>query len=199
MPMTTARRWVPLVALLTMLFAAGTPHLAAWAGAPAESDPGNLPRFSEEREAAARFFVGKHLPELLPLLDQLKKNNPTQYLREVREIFQVTEMLADLREDDPKRYELELKVWKAENRANTLVAQLSTPEQEARKKVEAQLQELAKELVELDMQVLELRAEQLDKELGEVKDELAKMRDNTDKQVKERYEGLLDKARRPKK
>src|SRR5262249_48360253 len=140
-----------------------------------------------------------HLPELLPLLDQLKKNSVVQYQREIREIFQVTEMLADLREDDPKRYELELKIWKAENRANTLVAQLSIPEADVRKKVETQLQDLAKELVELDMQVLELRAEQLDKELGEVKDELAKMRDNTEKQIKDRYEGLLDRARRPKK
>jgi hypothetical protein len=172
-------------------------HLRA--GAPTEGEQSPLPRFTEEREAAALFFVKKHLPELLPLLEELKKNNAPQYEREVRQIFQVTEMLADLREDDPKRYELELKVWKAENKANSLVAQLSTPTEEVRKKVEAQLQDLAKELVELDMQVLELRAEQLDKELGEVKDELAKMRDNVDKQVKDRYEGLLDKARRPKK
>jgi hypothetical protein len=197
--MTTPRRRWPVAVLLAVLLLAGPPRPGLRAGAPAESESGNLPRFSEEREAAALFFVNKHLPELLPLLEQLKKNNTTQYQREIREIFQVTEMLAELREDDPKRYELELKVWKAENRANTLVAQLSTPSDESRKKVEVQLQDLAKELVELDMQVLELRAEQLDKELGEVKDELAKMRDNTDKQVRDRYEGLLDKARRPKK
>jgi hypothetical protein len=197
--MTTTRRWWPAAALLAVVLVGGPPRAGLRAGAPAEGEPGNLPRFSEEREAAALFFVNKHLPELLPLLEQLKKTNTAQYQRQIREVFQVTEMLADLREDDPKRYELELKVWKAENRANTLVAQLSTPNDEARKKVEAQLQDLAKELVELDMQVLELRAEQLDKELGEVKDELAKMRENTDKQVKDRYEGLLDKARRPRK
>jgi hypothetical protein len=174
-------------------------HADLWAGASAEGEPSSLPRFTEEREAAALFFVKKQLPELLPLLEELKKNSAPQYQHEIRAIFQVTEMLADLREDDPKRYELELRVWKAENKANALVAQLSTPSDEARKKVEAQLQDLAKELVDLDMQVLELRAEQLDKELGEAKDELAKMRDNVEKQVKDRYEGLLDKARRPKK
>jgi hypothetical protein len=186
-------------ALVAGLLLGGWFHTDLRAGTPAEGDPNPLPRFTEEREAAALFFVKKHLPELLPLLEELKKNNAPQYQHEIREIFQVTEMLADLREDDPKRYELELKVWKAENKANTLVAQLSTPTDEVRKKVEVQLQDLAKELVELDMQVLELRAEQLDKELGEVKDDLAKMRDNLDKQVKDRYEGLLDKARRPKK
>jgi hypothetical protein len=161
------------------------------------ADSSTLPRFTEEREAAALFFVKKHLPELLPLLDELKKSNAARYELEVREIFQVTEFLADLR-DDMRRHDLELKIWKTETRAHTLVAKLSTPNDEERKKIEAQLQEAAKELVELDMQVLELKAEQLDKELGEVKDELAKMRDSADKTVKERYEELLEKAKKGK-
>jgi hypothetical protein len=110
----------------------------------------------------------------------------------------VTELLADLR-DEPRRYELELKIWKAENRAHALVAKLSTPSDEERKKVEGQLQDLAKELVELDIQVLELKAEQLDKELGEVKDELAKNRENIDKNTKDRYAALLEKAKKRKK
>lgn len=157
-----------------------------------------LPRFTEEREAAALFFVRKHLPELLPLFEELKKNNPARYELEVREIFRVTELLAELR-DEPRRYDLELRIWKAENRAHTLVARLATPNDAERKKLEGQLQELAKELVDLDVQILELRADQLDKELGEVKDELAKARETTEKLTRERYEGLLDKAKKRKK
>ena len=157
-----------------------------------------LPRFTEEREAAALFFVKKHVPEVLPLLEKLKKDNAARYQQEIREIFQVTELLADL-QDEPRRHELELRIWKAETKASAFVAKLSTPNEEERKKIEASLQELARELVELDILVLEAKADQLDKELGEVKDELAKMRDNVEKQVKDRYEGLLDKARRPKK
>jgi hypothetical protein len=185
----------PAGGLLLGLLLVLSPGRASASSAEAEAV---LPRFTEEREAAALFFVKKHLPELLPLLEQLKKNNHVRYEHEVREIFQETEMLADL-QDDPKRYELELRVWKTENKANTLVAQLSTPSAEARQKLESQLQDLAHELVDLDIQVLELKAEELDKELGGVKDDLAKMRDALDKQVKERYEGLLDKAKRRKK
>jgi hypothetical protein len=169
----------------------------AWPGAESEAET-SLPRFTEEREAAALFFVKKHLPELLPLLEQLKKSTPVQYEHEIREIFQVTEMLADLK-DDPKRHDLELKIWITENKANTLVAQLSTPGEEVRKKLEGQLHDLAKELVELDIQVLELKADQLDKELGETKDELAKMRDSIEKQMKDRYEALLQRAKKHKK
>jgi hypothetical protein len=189
-------------ALATGIVFLSSPLLFLLAGTPwqarADGRPPAPPRFTEEREAAALFFVKKNLPELLPLLEQLKKNSVERYELEIREIFQVTELLADLR-DEPRRYELELKIWKTENRAHALVGQLSTPSEDERKKIEGQLQELAKELVDLDVQELELRAEELDKELGEVKDELTKLRDNLDKQTKERYEMLLEKVKKRKK
>ena len=161
----------------------------------ASADP--LPRFTEEREAAARHFVRKHCPELVPLLDDLKKANRGAYELQVRETFQVSELLADL-QDDPKRYALELNIWKAENKAFVLVAKLATPKEEDRKAVEEQLLALAKELVELDVRSLEHRAEVLRTELGVTKDELAKLRDNFDRTVKDRHEALLERARKKK-
>jgi hypothetical protein len=156
------------------------------------------PRFTEEREAAALFFVRKHVPDLPPLLEQLKSSNVSQYRHEIREIFQVTEWLADL-QDDPRRYDLELKIWIAENKANILVAKMSTSTDDERKKIRAQLHELARELVDLDIQVLDLKAEQLKQELSQVEDELLKTRDQSDKKAVQRYEGFLDKADRRKK
>jgi hypothetical protein len=166
--------------------------------APPDAEARSLPRFTEEREAAALCFVKKHLPELAPFLEQLKKNNGGQYQHEIREIFQATEWLADL-QDDSKRHELELKIWKAENKAHILAARLSTAPDDEKNKLEIDLQGLAKELVELDVSILELKADQLDRELGEVKDELAKAKENADKQIKERYEQLLEKAKKRRK
>src|SRR5205807_6979668 len=103
---------------------------------PVSAEP--LPRFAEEREAAALHFVKKHCPELIPLLDELKKSNRPAYELQVRETFQVTELLADL-QDDPKRYDLELKIWKAENKAMVLVGRLATPKEDERKAIEDQL------------------------------------------------------------
>jgi hypothetical protein len=178
--------------LALLLLGVGLAGLCGGAGA---ADSPKLPRFTEEREAAALFFLRKHVPEILPLLEELKKNNPAQYQQEIREVFQVTEMLAEL-EDDPRRQELELKIWKTESKAHAEVAKLSTPKEEDRKKAEAALQDLARELVDLDIQVLELKADQLDKELGEVKDELSKARDQIDKNVRSRYEGLVEQAKK---
>jgi hypothetical protein len=163
-----------------------------------ETDARSLPRFTEEREAAALCFVKKHLPELAPLLEQLKKNNNGQYQHEIREIFQATEWLADL-QDDTKRYDLELKIWKSENKAHILAARLTTAAEDEKKKLEIELQALAKDLVELDVAILEVKAEQLDKELGEVKDELAKAKESMERQVKDRYEQLLEKAKKKRK
>lgn len=157
------------------------------------ADP--LPRFTEEREAAALHFVRKHCPELVPLLDELKKNNRAAYELQVRETFQVTELLADLR-DDPKRHELELDLWKAENRSLVLVARLAAAKAEDRKLLEDQLVALAKELVELEIRSLEHRATALERELGAARDELAKARENHDKAVKDRHDELLEKARK---
>ncbi len=168
---------------------------AALAG---KSNPPTLPRFTEEREAAALFFVKKHVPEVVPLLEHLKKNNPTQYQQEIREIFQETEYLADL-QDDPRRHDLELKIWQTESRVYALVAKLATANEEDRKKTETSIHDLARELVALDVQVLQLKADRLDKEATEVKDELAKARDQADRQTQTRYEALLEEAKKRKK
>jgi hypothetical protein len=168
--------------------------LVCWSAGhtPAAAPP---PRFTEEREAAALHFVRKHCPELLPLLEELKKNNRPAYELQIRETFKVTELLADLR-DDPKRYTLELKVWVAENRALVLVARLATARDEDRKAIEDQLHVLARELVELDVRGMEYRVEVLERELAMARDDLTKGRDNLDRSVKERYDGLLEKAKR---
>ena len=156
-----------------------------------------LPKFTEEREAAALYFVRKQCPELLPLLGDLKKTNRAAYESQIRETFQVTEWLAEL-QDDEKRYTLELKMWKTENKALVLVAKLATLKEDERKAIVGQLQALAKELVELDVQSLEHRVELLQSELTSAKDDLTKFRDNLDRTVKDRFEALLEKSKKRK-
>lgn len=163
---------------------------AATAGEP-------FPKFTEEREAAALHFVRKHSPESLPLLEELKKANRPIYEQQIRETFQVTELLADL-QDDPKLYELELKIWKAENKALVLVAKLAALKEEDRKAVEEQLHALAKELVELEVQSLEHRSEVLRMELAATKDELMKLRTNFERNVTDRFEALMEKTKKKK-
>ena len=153
------------------------------------------PRFTEEREVAALHFVRKHCPELTPLLEELKKSNRLSYELQIRETFQVTEWLADL-QDDPPRYALELKIWKAENKALILVARLATARDDDRKAVEEQLQNMARELVELEVQEAEYRVKILEREVIVAREELTKARQRIDRSAREKYESLLQKARK---
>jgi hypothetical protein len=156
-----------------------------------------LPKFTEAREAAALYFVKRRCPELLPLLEDLKKTNRAEYELQIRETFQVTEWLADL-QDDEKRYAIELRMWKAENKALVLVAKLASAKDDDRKVIEGQLRDLAKELVELDQQSLEHRVELLQSELTAAKEELAKSQGNRDRAAKSRYDSLLERAKKKK-
>ena len=171
--------------------------LLALAAAPAAADP-PLPRFTEAREAAALFFVRKHTPDLLPLFDQLKKNNPAQYQQEVREVFHVTELLADI-QDEPRRHDLELEIWKTEARANAVAARLGMANEDERKKAEGDLLRLARDLIDLDIQVLELKAEQAEKDLGDAREELARAREQVQTQTRDRFDRLVNQAQKRRK
>ena len=176
------------------ILAAGTVLLAAWWLAAGPADP---PRFTEERAAAALAFVHKHLPELGPVLELLRKDRPERYQREIREIFQETEVLAELR-DDPKRHDLELTYWKTENRAFLLAARLARSSPEDRPKLQEQLAGLARNLVDLDLQGLQLKAARLESDLARTKETIAKARETVDQQAKTRLEMLMNKAKEEK-
>ena len=83
------------------------------------------------REAAAHTFVKQHHPELSDLLTLLQEQNPKEYDRAIRELFRESERLANLRERDEERYELELRVWKINSRVRLAAARITmgeTPE-----------------------------------------------------------------------
>src|SRR5215470_14741413 len=94
-PYVSALALSGLIVALTWMSGTGVQAVQAPPDSPGAPESSLLPRFTEEREAAALYFVKKHVPELLPILEQIKKNNVPQYEHEIREIFQVTEWLAD--------------------------------------------------------------------------------------------------------
>lgn len=156
----------------------------------------SLPVFSEEREAAALHFVKKHAADLLPILEKLKASDAKKYQNEIRELFQVSELLADLRDQDEKRYALELDVWKTETLALITVAKMANVGEEELAKLKEQLLEHTKRLVDLDMQIMKQRVDDLEKELGEARDELAKGEERREAVTKERYDRLIEQAKR---
>jgi hypothetical protein len=156
----------------------------------------HLPVFTEEREAAALTFVRRHYPDLLPLLERVRRADWKRYQQEICEIFQFSEALTELRIRDERRYQLELERWKTESRALVLVARLSTSNSAEKPGLQSDLREAAKRLVELDMELLRLRIEELERELAEARDEMGRAEEKRDLRIQERYQFLFDLARR---
>lgn len=194
----------PSLRKLAVLTAACLLGCLAWFGG-AIADPDGevssrkkdkLPAYSEEREAAALCFARKQLPDLIPILERLKTSDNAKYRLQIREMFQVTEWLSDLEEEDFKRHDLELDLWKTETKALLVVAKLAQQPQEEQAKLQEELQEYTKKLVDLDMQSLRLRLEELEKELAETRDELAQTETKRETLSKERYDKLFEQAKR---
>ncbi|GBD35052.1 hypothetical protein HRbin36_00156 [bacterium HR36] len=156
----------------------------------------SLPVFTEEREAAALTFVRRHYPDLMPLLERVRRSDLKRYQQEICEIFQLSEALTDLRLHDERRYQLELERWKTESRALVLVARLSASPAADKPGLQSDLREAAKRLVELDMDLLRLRIEELERELAEARDEMSRAEEKRDLRVQERYHFLFDLAKR---
>lgn len=84
-----------------------------------------LPAYTAQREAAALSFVGEHHPELAALLAHLKRGDKKQYQQAIRELFRTSERLAQLRERDEQRWEIDLEIWRLQSRIRLMSARLT--------------------------------------------------------------------------
>jgi hypothetical protein len=123
-----------------------------------------------EREAAAITFVREHHAELVDLLNQLKETKPAEYQTAIRELFQTSERLAQLREQDPQRYDLELEAWKVKSRIQLLAARSTMS---GDKSLEEQLHSALAEQADVRLRQLKL-------ERGRVAERLQKLDKNID-------------------
>lgn len=157
-----------------------------------------MPAFTPEREAAAMTFVRQHHPEVADLLEKLKANHPGQYRRAASGLFRASERLAQWKDRDPARYELELKAWKIQSRIQLLLAR-STMAKEDNAAADA---ELRAALVEQAAVKLELRTHergQLAKRLAQADEDIAKMKENRDTAIEQQLVSLrkgIDQSRR---
>jgi hypothetical protein len=178
------KRWLTALCLIILAL----PLLAQDAAAPRPGAKNNAknnsakeerqPGFTPEREAAAKYFVDQHHPELGELLRQLKAGNKREYQRAINELFITSERLAQMQERDPPKYELDLEAWKIDSRIRLLAARIVMHDNDL---LEAELKELlVKKIdVQLEQQLLErervsARLERLDATI----ERLRKQREN---------------------
>ncbi len=127
------------------------------------SSPQKLRGKSTKDQELALEFVRRHLPELARLLRRLEQIDPKQYRRALSELNRQRRRLENWRRRNPKRYQLELTAWKAQQQARLLAAQLAMdPENE---QLQQRLREAIRQQIHARRQVLQLEKAQLEKRL----------------------------------
>lgn len=104
--------------ILSLGLAAGTICSLA-AVATAQSEPIAV---TPARESKAIAFAKRHHPELAELLSNLKRGHAPTYQKAIREVWQSSERLERLRENDAERYQLALRVWTLDSRIRLIAA-----------------------------------------------------------------------------
>jgi hypothetical protein len=179
-----------MVVLFTpLLLVAAEPAQNAPATSPAK--PAKAPErapLTPEREAAAITFVRQHHPELVDLLNQLKESKPAEYQTAIRELFQTSERLAQLREQDPQRYELELAAWKVKSRLQLLAARSTMS---ADKAFEDQLHTALTEQADIRLKLLKLDRDRTADRLEKLNKNIEQYQSSEATQVERQFELLL--------
>lgn len=121
------------------------------------------------KETAVRKFVEQQLPELESVLNHLKEFNSHEYQRAVRDLSRTVERLAQSRERDQRRYELELKQWQNQSRIDLLVARLKMANSEEYREP---LRVLLRERLELKTTVLQLERDRLVERMQKIEQQL---------------------------
>lgn len=126
----------------------------------------------DKREAAALAFARTHHPELAELLSNLKRGNPTEYQRAIKELSAAVERITRIQERSPERYDFVLNTWKLDSRIRLLTARLVMADNPAQ---EAELKALVLQRNEVKLRELKLEREKVAARLKNIERDIAEL------------------------
>jgi hypothetical protein len=179
-----------LVAVAGLVVAA-EPIATATSAAPVRAaEPGPA---ADPTTAAVAFAVAHH-PELVPLLDRLRKEAPAEFAAAVADLDRTRERLAKLRDRQPERHEAALAEWKLSSRIRLSLARLATnPSAES----EQELQQLVRQRAEARLAPLRAERERITARLEKITAQLEAFDRDPEAAVAAEFEAVRAKAARP--
>ncbi len=143
-----------------------------------------------ERESAAIKFVAEHHPELAELLAALKPTSPAQYAQAMHDLSRASERIELARSRDPRRFELELQLWKTQSRRDLVAVRLRMTRTA---ELEAQLRQLIQEHLDTQQALLRLERERVAERLRKIDEQLT--RENRVEMVEQQFQQLVSRPR----
>lgn len=143
-----------------------------------------------EREAAVRTFVERNHPELAQLLAHLKENQPKEYERAIRELFRTTERLTLIHDRDRTQYDREVAVWKTQSRIQLLTARLKMEDSD---ELRAQLKQLLSEQIDNRIALLKHEREKVATRLNRIDSDLERLEKDREKAIERQLRALTER------
>lgn len=144
-----------------------------------------------ERESAVMTFVERNHPALKDLLGSLKTSRPKEYERAIRDLYQTSERLANLKERDPRLFELELKNWTLRSQIQLLAAQMAMSSSDD---IRSKLRELLSAQLDVRAEILRLDRERAQERLQKVEADIAKVEADREKHIERQLDLLMKSA-----
>ena len=126
----------------------------------AAAEPISVPQAApavDARAAAALAFAAEHHPELVPLLERLRRDAPTEFKAAIADLEKTRERLAKLSDRPPERQVAALAEWKLSSRIRLSLARLATRARNRaagaraeRERIAAQFEKLTDQLADFD-------------------------------------------------
>lgn len=151
-------------------------------------------------ERAATQLVQSHLPDLKPVLDHLRSDDPRQYNLAIRDLAKSARRLETSKTRDQELYDIELELLQARSSVQLLTAKLKVRDNQSDRKslraAASRLQQAELSRAKYDVRVLQERFDRMQKSLDAATQRLAMKETNVEEQLETSYLGLLRKAGR---
>lgn len=155
---------------------------------------------TSDNEQLALVLTREHLPQLTPLLQQLKIDQPRQYERAVMDLARSAKKLNIALKKDERLYQVELELLKADTEANLIAAKLKVRDrpQDRIKLRDAvvRLHAAKHQKMRYDIEVLQQRLARDQASLATAEQNLSALTEDSSKSVDAVYLSLLRKADR---
>lgn len=143
--------------------------------------------FTTEREAAALAFVKDNHAELLSVLVPLRDMERPQYEKAIIEIFRTSETLGDLRDRDPKRYELQRLSWQLKSQIDLAAATLAKSDDESTRSL---LRSLLQRQLDNQIALMTLERDRAKERAAKLDGDIQRLKAKADESIEQRMRRL---------
>lgn len=144
-----------------------------------------------ERETAVMMFIERNHADLKEVLVHLKLNRRKEYEKAIRELYRESERINQVKDNNPKLYDLELKAWTIKSRIQLVSARLAMGNHD---ELRGQLKELINEQIDVRLAIMRNNRDFAQQRVKRIDQEMERLEAERQRVVEDRLRLLTKSA-----